>query len=203
MAADRRRAYHAAVEKSAKLTFEVDLPDGQGRLREMVLYVSGRCYTAERFGKVKLNKILWRADFEAFRTRGTPVTGRSYQKLAAGPAPIEMPLVLEEMRGDGFISFDVADLGDGFVEERIRPLVKPNLRFFSQDDIGFVEESIDFYWGKSASSASELSHKIAWKSREFLDLMPYELVFLSDEKMSPADAVKFSALAQQRGWNSR
>ena len=80
----------------AKAAAAMRLPGGQGRLREMVLYVCAACRDAERFGKVKLNKILWRADFKAFAERRVPLTGRTYQKLAAVPAPLEMPLVLAE-----------------------------------------------------------------------------------------------------------
>jgi hypothetical protein len=47
-----------------RLTWKVPLPGGQKRLREAVLYVSAACKDAERFGLVKLNKIIWRADFE-------------------------------------------------------------------------------------------------------------------------------------------
>ena len=55
-----------------KLTYRFKLPGGQRRLREMVLYVSERNSDTERFGLVKLNKILWKADFSAFADRGIP-----------------------------------------------------------------------------------------------------------------------------------
>src|SRR6478672_8661822 len=84
-------------EQRSKLTWKVPLAGGQRRLREAVLYVSNACTEAERFGLVKLNKIIWRADFESFAQRGQPVTGRQYQRLPQGPAPIEMKPVLNEM----------------------------------------------------------------------------------------------------------
>jgi hypothetical protein len=79
------------------LTFQVKLPGGQSRLREAALYVMTRCANAEAFGLVKLNKILWRADFKAYAARRVPVTGRQYQRLAQGPAPVEMLPVLQEL----------------------------------------------------------------------------------------------------------
>jgi hypothetical protein len=60
------------------LTYKVHLPGGQKRLREMILYISNRCNDAPRWGKSKLNKILWRAGSHAFLNRGDPVTGRPY-----------------------------------------------------------------------------------------------------------------------------
>ena len=191
------------MENRSAPSFEVNLPGGQNRLRELTLYVCKKCEASDRFGKVKLNKVLWRADFESFRERQTPVTGRSYQKLAAGPAPLEMPLVLREMEAQGKLSFRVTDYGNGYVEERPCALVDPDLSQFSVDDIGFVDESIQFYWFKTASNASALSHKVAWRGRLFLDLIPYESVCLSDEKMDFAGKQRFAEMAKSKGWMSQ
>lgn len=185
-----------------KLTYRVELPGGYDRLRELVLYVCDRCADARRFGKVKLNKILWRADFEAFAQRGVPVSGRPYQRLAAGPAPVEMSTTLAEMESRRLIVIEEVDHGGGYVEHRPRALQKPNLRYFSADDISYVDASIKHYWTKSATAASGLSHGVAWKTREDRDPIPYESVFLSDEKMSLADRKKFAGLGQSRGWKS-
>src|ERR1700688_4900638 len=86
-----------------KLTWKAQLPGGQRRLREAVLYVSQKCEQAPYFGKVKLNKIIWRADFESFAQRGQPVTGWQYQRLKQGPAPVEMLPVLNELQADGLL----------------------------------------------------------------------------------------------------
>lgn len=181
---------------SAKLTFKVDLPGRESRLREVILYVCDQCTRADRFGKVKLNKILWRADFSAFAERAVPVTGRSYQKLAAGPAPVEMPPMLAEMEADKLIDFESRDHGDGYVEERPRALAKANLNFFSPDDLSFVDSSVRFYWKKTATEASDLSHTVAWKSRAFLDPIPYEAVYLSDDKPTALHRARFEQIAK-------
>src|SRR5258708_531214 len=97
----------------------------------MILYVSERCATAKRFGKVKLNKIIWKADFDAFAARHVPVTGRPYQRLVFGPAPVEMPPLYGEMLQEGLIHIDRIDLGDNYIEHRTIPDVKPELKLFS------------------------------------------------------------------------
>lgn len=123
--------YPRVVENRASLSFKVDLPGGENRLRELALYVCKKCAEAERFGKVKLNKILWRSDFEAFRARRIPVTGRPYQKLAAGPAPEEMPRLLDRMISQGAIEINNFDHGNGNVDERPKALIAANLMYFS------------------------------------------------------------------------
>ena len=194
--------YNGAVDQRSSLSFSIDLPGGLNRLREATLYVCKACKDAERFGKVKLNKILWRADFKAFAERRMPVTGRTYQKLTAGPAPLEMPLVLAEMQAEGLLRFERLILARDYIEDRPTALVNANLKDFSPNDIGYLDESVAFYWAKSATRASDLSHGIAWKSREYLDPIPYEAAFLSDRKMSTEEKKHFSDLMRSKGWTS-
>ena len=187
---------------SKNLTYKVHLPGGQERLREMILYVSERANAAPRWGKTKLNKILWRADFEAFLERQVPVTGRAYQRLPNGPAPVEMAPVLAEMINAGLVSIDHAVISAGIIEERIVPNEKPNLRFFSADDLRFVDEAISYLWSDTAADVSRDSHGIAWKSRADGDPMPYELAYLSDRQLSIDLARKLRVLGTDRGWKS-
>ncbi len=57
------------------------------KFRELFLYIAESCAEDPRFGAVKLNKILYYADFEAYRRLGEPITGDTYRKLSEGPAP--------------------------------------------------------------------------------------------------------------------
>jgi hypothetical protein len=188
--------------EARKLTYRVELPGGLRRLREMVLYVCENSAGMERFGMTKLNKILWEADFSAFAERGVPVTGRPYQKLKAGPAPIEMPIILAEMEGERVIEVVPLEVGNQ-VEQRIIAKAKPNLHFFSRDDIDFVDRAIKRFWANTAGFVSRVSHGIAWKSRELLDPMPYECALLSDAKLSPRSLKRFKEIGQEQGWKSR
>lgn len=194
--------YPTAMNEHGCLSFRVELPGGQARLREMILHICMRCGEAERFGKVKLNKILWRADFKSFAERRLPVTGRTYQKLAAGPAPLEMPLVLAELEAEGLLTFSRRELADGYVELRPVAQAPASLKAFSQDDLDYVDEAIEFYRSMSATQASDLSHGVIWKSRKFLDPIPYEAAFLSDAKPTSDDRQRFGALAAAKGWTS-
>ena len=125
-----------------KLTYQVKLPGGQSRLREMVLYVSEKNKDADRFGLVKLNKILWKSDFSAFAERGIPVTGRAYQRLPLGPAPVEMKPLLAEMLQDGQVILEPYFFGkdaEGRDITEYRPIAKvsPVMRWFSADDVSY------------------------------------------------------------------
>ncbi|MGH7046230.1 MAG: Panacea domain-containing protein [Stellaceae bacterium] len=186
-----------------RLTYRVDLPGGQARLREMVLYVSERCADARRFGKIKLNKIIWKADFAAYAARRVPVTGRAYQRLKFGPAPIEMAPLYGEMLQDDLITVKLINVGD-YVEHRTIPTVKSEIKkLFSEDDISYVNSSIEYYWELSGEEASDDSHGVAWRSRSDGDPMPYELALLSDAAPSDEQARRILEMAEKSGWNSR
>jgi hypothetical protein len=181
------------------LTYSVNLPGGKDRLRELILYVCGRCADAPRFGQAELNKILWKADFEAFAKRGVPVTGRSYQRLKSGPAPIEMPPVLAELIESGELEVSPGDLG----EERLIPTRAADLQpFFSDDDMRFVDDAIDRVGEMTAGKGTDDAQGIAWKSRGDLDPMPYESAYLSDEEPSDELLQRMKLYAQEAGLRS-
>lgn len=178
---------------SHDLTFRVDLPGGSDRLKQMILYVAHRCQGARRFGGIKLNKILWKSDFDAYAARGIPVTGRSYYRLQYGPAPREMAPIHREMREAGLIRVDTVDFGDDIVERRTIALIDPNLDLFVEEDIQFVDRSIGYYWHLTGMEASDDSHGPAWSTRADKDPMPYETALLSDQRPRP---IQMSRLAQ-------
>ncbi len=185
-----------------RMTLSVDLPGRQARLRQMILYVSSRCAEAKRFGLIKLNKILWKSDFDAYAARGVPVTGRAYQRLALGPAPKEMKPVHREMMQEGLITLEVVDFGDGIKEQRTIPLVGPDLTLFSPDDIGYVDQAIIYYWNLTGMESSDDSHGAAWLTRHNGDPMPYESAMLSDRRPGPAQMRRAHRMMEERGWTT-
>lgn len=150
----------------------------------MILYVSMRCDSARRFGLIKLNKTIWKADFDAYAAREMPVTGRAYQRLELGPAPKEMRPLLDEMVRFGEIEIREVPFASGKVEQRPLARVNPDLSRFSRDDLRFVDAAIKYYWDKTGTETSDDSHGIAWQTRNNGDPMPYELSRLSDEKLN-------------------
>jgi hypothetical protein len=184
-----------------KLTWKVNLPGGQRRLREAVLYVSKRCEDATLFGLVKLNKIMWRADFDSFVQRGQPVTGRIYQRLPQGPAPIEMLPVLNELQADGLLTIERSMVGD---HEQQRPvaLATPVMTLFSPSDVICLDRAISLYWDKSGRETSDLSHGVAWKTHEDGEPIPYEMAYLSDDPLGPNQKAHLLKLAERFNWRS-
>ena len=184
------------------LTYTKHISGGaEERLRELILYVCERCEKAPRFGKIKLNKIIWRADFKAFEKRRKPVTGSGYHKLNFGPAPVEMLPLLNTMLAKKQIEIEPVDVG-GKTEQRVIALLPSHHNYFNAEDLEFIEESIAYYWDKSGTEASDDSHGIAWKSRHERDPMPYESVFFNDEPLPSDKKSKFAKMAKEKRWTS-
>lgn len=189
------------VSGTDRLTYKVHLPGGQGRLKEAALYVMQRYAAADAFGLVKLNKTLWKADFDAFAERGHPVTGRQYQRLQQGPVPFEIVPVVNEMIRDRLVELHISKVFD-YDERRPVALAEPNLKNFSPADIAYLDRSVKFYWDKTGREASDLSHGVAWKTRENGDPMPYDLAYLSDEPLPSWHRDRLLALGAKHGWRS-
>lgn len=188
-------------ERATSLTYRVDLPGGQSRLRDAILYIAEKYQDAERFGLVKLNKTLWKADFDSFRDRRYPITGRQYKRQKDGPVPYEMMPVIDDMLRDDWIKIEKRPIA-GLVEKRVIPLFDVQTRNFSPADIGYLDRAIKFYWSYTGTEASDHSHGVAWATRENGDDMPYDLAFLSDERLDEWEQSYYSRLAQEKGWVS-
>src|SRR5271154_4436671 len=113
------------------MTTKTKIEYNEKRMIELILYIGAKCGLDEHYGVLKLNKILFFSDFQAFRTRGKPITGAEYAKLPNGPAPRGMKRLRKtlEVSGDAFeyknplASFN--DDGEQMVEKRLLTIRKP------------------------------------------------------------------------------
>lgn len=182
-------------------TYRIDLPGGQRRLKEAILYIALKSQGMRFFGAIKLNKILWRADFRAFYIRGQPVTGRQYQRLKLGPAPVEMPPLISEMARAGQITIEMRTHG-GRTERRHVAAVEPVLNMFSPEDLQYLDESIEHYWAMTGTETSDESHGIAWRTRADGDPIPYEASYFEDRPLNQKSLNLLAAQGREKGWKS-
>jgi len=203
MKKDRINQQVTMKPRAPNLTLKVSLHGEQARVRELILYVSKSCQTARYFGAVKLNKILWKADFDSFAARQLPITGREYRRRYFGPALLEMLPIHKDMLREGLIEIEQRSYGNGFIEKRTVALVEPNLdKYFTATDMSFVDRSIRHYWELTGTEASDESHGAAWRTRRDNDPMPYDLALFSDEPLSLEKHLKIEDLIYEKGWIS-
>lgn len=169
-------AYVEAAER-----FEFD----REKFKELVVYISRQCEDDLTFGAIKLNKILYYADFAAFRSLHRPITGACYQKLREGPAPREFLDVRRELVDSGDAAVEYRDY---FTGQQHRLVIaharQPDLRRFSQDEIALVDSIIGFFHGKTAREVSDFSHREpGWILAEEREAIPYETAWLSADPL--------------------
>ena len=184
------------IARRVNVTYRIDLSGGQRRLKEAILYVAKQGRPMKFFGRIKLNKIIWRADFRSFYERHQPVTGRTYQKLKWGPALIEMMPVMQDLFREDLLVEEPEQHGG---KTEYRPVAKadPVLRLFSPEDIEFLDESLRHYWNKTGTEASDESHGIAWKSRQIGDAIPYEAAYFEDKPLPKATLQRLAEHARR------
>jgi hypothetical protein len=172
----------------------------ENKLAELILYISQKCATDPKFGAVKLNKILYLADFLAFGNWGEPITAVPYQHLRLGPAPMRLIPVRDELQKSGKLVVQSLPLKSGKRQVRTVNLVDPNLQVFSGREIALVDSIIQDLWDMDAEESSEFSHRfVGWKMTKEGEPIPYGTIFISDEPLSPAEIRRGQELAAELG----
>lgn len=173
-------------ERWNNLTFGSDGQEAKDRLRELVLHVASRCENDRTFGAVKLNKILFYADFISFAEYGEPITGVRYKKYPLGPVPTVLKRVREKMEADGEIVIRKRTYYGG-TQHRVIPIREPSFEKLGARDIALVDHIIDTFADHGGGDISELSHDRAWRNASKGDTIPYEAAFVSDEPLTERD----------------
>ena len=165
------------------------------RLKELVLYISSKCAFNPKYGVTKLNKILFYADFLAYRHEGSAVTGFQYQKLPHGPVPKKMKDVFKRMEADGILARQIIALPGG--KKQIRPvgLRKANLSVFTAEQIALVDALINDFGPMHTEEVSEISHQeIGWRAARLGERIPYSTAHLSTEAPNAYDFQRASKI---------
>ena len=157
------------------------------RLQELILYVAERSEGDRRFGKTKLNKILFYVDFVAHRDLGQSITGQEYRKLPFGPVAsgVEPALTRLEEAGDLVIR---PERHSGYPQQRPLAVRRADPNVFSGAEIALIDEIIAELWDHSARDVSDLSHDfIGWKAAESGAVIPYDTVCVNIEGPTDED----------------
>lgn len=168
------------------LTYGSNSREATAKLRELVLYIAGQCENDPTFGAVKLNKILFYADFISFAEYGEPITGVRYKKYPLGPVPVVLKRVRKKMEADGDVVIRKKTYYGG-TQHRVTPIREPDFEKLSARDVALVDHIIKVFADHSGSAMSELSHDRAWRNASEGDAIPYEAAFVSDEPLTERD----------------
>jgi len=173
-------------------------PD-DAKLRELILYIAQRCQADPYFGKTKLNKILFYADFTAYAELGAAITGQEYMRLPHGPGPRRLKPILDNMTRCEEVALRREPKGS-FEQERVVAQRLPDVSVFAEPQLAVVNRVIRALWNRTNSRVSEISHANAgWQLAENGETIPYETVFLSNRPLTEAEIEYGRKLASELG----
>ncbi len=174
--------------------------DTDRKLRELILYVSKLSEDDPGFGATKLNKLLYFADFEAYRRFGRSITGCEYMGLEQGPVPRHLFPVRDKLveRRDLVI---IPQKRQGYTQQRPFALRPAELACFEPRDIDLIHEVVQECRTMNAREIADASHDIKWRvvGTDRGDF-PYNLAFLTERRIEASDSRRTAALAREYGW---
>jgi Protein of unknown function (DUF4065) len=165
-----------------------------GRFKELILYISQKSIADPKFNNLKLNKLMFFADFWAYGLFGEPITGFAYIKLEKGPAPKRMHEIRKEMvEEEKSLALQTLPLEPWHRTVNLR---SPNLAVFKPEHVSLIDSVIEALNDVGGEEASAISHKLpCWMVPSLGETIPYEMVFLSHEAPTDADKERGRAVA--------
>lgn len=131
-------------------------PQSLSRLKNVLLYILSRC--GEQFC-TKMNKMLFYADYLAYRRMSCAISGLSYRAIAYGPVPERWDRIYSQFND---VVMEPRNLGD-FEGVVLVPKADPDMSMFSEREISVLNDVCERFWGSSSREMSELSHEeLAW-----------------------------------------
>lgn len=162
------------------------------KLRELILLIAEWCQADPKFGAIKLNKLLFHADFSAFLTHGEPITGQEYFKLPQGPAPRRLKSITDAMIKKGDFAWQEVPYY-GRTQKKPIALRPPDLSKFSGADVNLIRQTVEKFWKLSATEISDQSHIfLGWKAVHLKETIPYSTALVS--RRSPTEHERMRGL---------
>ena len=124
----------------------------------------------------KMNKLLFYADFMAYRVTGKSVSGLAYKAIAHGPVPV---------RWDRIYSFydeieqEIVQFPDGRAGTKLVSSLRPDMAEFSDDELKILDYVSQRFKNETPTQISETSHEEeAWKKYKDSDkLISFDMAF--------------------------
>jgi hypothetical protein len=129
-----------------------------------------------RLGAVKLNKTLWRADFQHFLQHGESITGARYVKQRLGPVPSSIQPALAELQKKGILR--VEDVPYFEFTKKQYHVTAPSKFKFTESELLAVKNALqEVCHENTATSISDKSHDHVWQAAAVGEEIPYYTVF--------------------------
>lgn len=141
------------------------------RVGQAALYLVSGVQT----GMVKLNKMLWYADFLSYKRSSVAFVGLPYRHLPLGPVSDHYKLLFAEVEDEGYVRGDFVAYSSGAEGTEYKPAANFDTSLFTSDEIGVLDAVKAYIGPLTASQAADLSHKErAWIETQPNDVISYD-----------------------------
>ena len=146
------------------------------KLKAAVAYLTERSLRDENFGQVKLVKLLYYADCEAYVQTGKPLTGANYIHEDHGPFPEGWRSITDQLEREGVVRILSEDIRGGYRRRRAVPVGPSNTDVLTDQERTFLDEQLRRFTGFNPVQIEDYSHnEVAWTSTVAGEIVPYEL----------------------------
>lgn len=166
---------------------------------ELLVYIAEKSADDEKFGDMKLNKLLYFADIEAYRRLGHTITRTRYQHLEHGPGSVSLKRARENLMQEGVLEVGRRRFFQFW--QTVTKAKRPARReVFDQDELEIVDLILKRYENYNGSEMADLSHREpGWKMTSEGEDIAVETSLLTPHA-SPASIERGKELAQKLGW---
>lgn len=169
------------------------------KLEELILYVSAKMARDRHRGpgRIKLAKLLFLIDFEAYRRFGRSVSGAHYTADKLGPAPTEELMATRDLESRGHFEWQ-----PGFDRQQLPTARREaDVELFSDREMDLVDEIVDRYRTWTSKQLVELAHDfMGWKVKELGEPVPYYSVYMPETGPNEEDIRWAQITAREHGW---
>jgi hypothetical protein len=149
------------------------------KLRELILLIAEWSEHDEKFGAIKLNKLLFHCDFSAFLTFNKPITGQEYFALPQGPAPRRLLPLTKRMQTNQELAYQEM-MYHGYPQKRPIALRSAKVSVFTPREVKLIHQTVQKFWQMSATEISDQSHLfLGWKTAKEKETIPYSTALVS------------------------
>jgi antitoxin SocA-like protein len=151
------------------------------RLKQLILYIADQMREAPYFGETKLNKVLYRSEFAAFRELGAPLTHYRYFKNEHGPTLRAYLPITREMEAEGLLGWEMRQQGPQTERRPVVPQGSWDGNAFAPEEFGLIDEEIRRAYDQTGKQVSNEEHTTAvWFATRMGENIPPELAFVED-----------------------
>ena len=169
--------YNAPYDDSSD-SFDIE------KFKQVLHYIILKTSNIDNVGKTVLYKILYFIDFNYYELFEEKLTGETYLKYPYGPAPRDFDDVISELEDKRLIK-EKTWIEGRYNRIKYLATVEPSTSKITEEELDFIDKSIDKYSHFNATQISEHSHKdIPYITAEDFEEIDYEIVFYRDSELS-------------------